>query len=107
MTQCKGRRASAPSPKVELHTINLPETLNLNNPYLRATQRRMPSNAGWVAIHPVIERVSGSQHMQLLCGCPSWAYWLAQYVWDLGLHILVRAVLTSHSITSRPRTAAK
>lgn len=40
-------------------------------------------------MNPVVERVSGSLHLQLLSGCPPAIYWAGSYIWDMGTHLLV------------------
>lgn len=40
-------------------------------------------------MNPVVERVSGSLHMQLLSGCPPTIYWAGSYIWDLATHLTV------------------
>ena len=40
-------------------------------------------------MNPVVERMSGSLHLQLLSGCPPAIYWAGSYIWDMGTHLLV------------------
>eukprot|EP00884_Botryococcus_braunii_P019123 jgi/Botrbrau1/5895/Bobra.0366s0073.1 len=41
--------------------------------------------SGAFCINPVSERISGAQHLQLLSGCPSTAYWAGSYAFDYML----------------------
>ena len=46
-------------------------------------------SAGAFCMYPVVERMSGSLHLQLLSGCPATIYWAGSYIWDMSTHLLV------------------
>ena len=78
----------SPSPSVS-HSISLVTSVLLL-PTLPSPRRvHSLSFAGAFCMNPVVERVSGSLHMQLLSGCPPAVYWAGSYIWDMATHLLV------------------